>query len=177
MANISLTRVNQKLAQARALLTSAGDSPLVPIHLAALQEAVVFHLVCAYRHYLREIAETYGLKQSAGIATESDLAEAFRLAKKHPAEADELIALRENKGAWLGQLHSYYETLWSVPVLSVATVEAKIERESEESASIIKLVNIDPAPALVAVDMTLLASWHVEFVALVGRQRETSAEF
>lgn len=172
MANISLTRVNQKLSQARVLL-EAAVSELTPVHQNSLKEAVSFHLVCAYRHYLREIAETYGLKYSATIATESDLQEAFYQAKKHPVEAEELIALRANENSWLRQLHSYYDFLWSVPVPAVVTAEV----EQEGASDIIKLVNVDPTPASMEVNIPLLASWHGEFVALVRRQRETSAEF
>lgn len=174
MANISLTRVNQKLTQARVLLDGVDANNLKPVHLNSLKEAAAFHLVCAYQHYLREIAETYGLKNTASIRTESELSEAFQAAKKHPVEAEELIALRQNANSWLGQLHKYYAALWDVPASNAVATSSS---ESQESDSIISVVNIDPRFDVSQVDIPSIQSWHADFVALVMRQRETSAEF
>ena len=77
MANLSLTRVNQKLAQAKILLSSADGESLTPIHRNSIMEAAAFHLVSAYQHYLRELTETYGLKHAIGVRTELDLIKAF----------------------------------------------------------------------------------------------------
>jgi len=174
MANISLTRVNQKLAQVRALLDGVDVNNLTSVHCNALKEAAAFHLVCAYQHYLREIAETYWLKNVSGIRTESDLSEAFLAAKKHPAEAEELISLRKNTNSWLAQLHRYYDALWVVPV---STALATVSEESQENEIIISAVNIDPRFDISQVDIPLILAWHTDFLALVKRQRETSAEF
>lgn len=162
MPNFSLTRVNQKLGQANALLQQPDAS--TQVHRQSLIEAVTFHLVCAYQHYLRELAETYGLKSVIGIATAGELVKAFEAAGKYPAEAQELVELRAGR-SWLADLHSYYDSLWRTPS------PASSPREEE----LINVVNIDqtaPVP-----DLAQLIQWHKSFVELVKRQRQTSAEF
>jgi hypothetical protein len=169
MPNLSLTRVNQKLAQAKALFDDIDKTALTSIRLNSRKEAAAFHLICAYYHYLHEIAETYWLKNSTGIQTEADLIAAFLIAKKHPAEAEELVGLRKDENSWLGQLHAYYESLWSVPAIA--------PNHTQSDESLVKIVNLDSSFDLIQVDLTLIASWHENFTALVMRQRETSAEF
>ena len=165
MANLSLTRVNQKLAQAKLLISGLDEDSLKLIHRNALLEASAFHLVCAYQHYVREIAETYGLKHAIGLKDETDLMKAFEAAKKHPAEAEELVALRLNVNSWLAQLQNYYDSLWQVP--------KSVSPHATEG--LISLVDVDKI--VVPVNFKLVQEWHSEFVALVLRQRETSAEF
>lgn len=174
MANISLTRVNQKLAQARVLLSGVDEEQLTPIQQNSLKEAAAFHLICAYQHYLREIAEGYGLKNAAAIRSEADLTEAFYAAKKQPVETDELLLLRANAQSWLARLHNYYDSLWSQPLLS--TVAAPTV-DDEGGDNLITAVNLDSRAPVVIVDIALILSWHADFVALARRQRETSAEF
>jgi len=166
MANLSLTRVNQKLMQAKQLLQVVDVDSLTPVHLNALLEGAAFHLVCAYQHYLREIAETYGLNNVVVLRSEDDLIGAFEAAKKYPAEAEELVALRKDATSWLVQLQSYYDSLWRSPVVS----------ESRDSDNLITLVDIN-AVAIPRVDVGVVLGWQREFTALVLRQRETSAEF
>ena len=165
MTNLSLTRVNQKLAQAKLLISGVDEDSLKLIHRNALLEASAFHLVCAYQHYVREIAETYGLKHAIGLKDETDLMKAFEAAKKHPAEAEELVALRLNASSWLAQLQNYYDSLWQVP--------KPVSPHATEG--LISLVDVDKI--VVPVNFKLVQEWHAEFVALVLRQRETSAEF
>ncbi|RYY75651.1 MAG: hypothetical protein EOO52_09740 [Gammaproteobacteria bacterium] len=166
MANLSLTRVNQKLAQAKLLVTGVDEKALTPVHRNSLLEASAFHLVCAYQHYIREVAETYGLKHAIGLQDESDLVKAFDAAKKHPAEAEELAALRSDSTSWLVQLQIYYDSLWQVPKLVTP----------QTSEELIGLVDLDRAAAA-PVTFESVLQWHSKFVALVLRQRETSAEF
>lgn len=163
MANISLTRVNQKLGQARALLRQPGVAELPEVHRQSIIEAVSFHLVCAYQHYVRELGETYGLKSLVAINTEAELAKALGLAGKHPAEAEELCQLRQSQG-WLADLHNYYKSLWLTPKPS-----------AQQHSGLINLVDADAAPPVASIE--LVDGWHQNFVALVKRQRETSAEF
>jgi len=165
MANLSLTRVNQKLAQAKLLISGLDEDSLKLIHRNALLEASAFHLVCAYQHYVREIAETYGLKHAIGLKDETDLMKAFEAAKKHPAEAEELVALRLNASSWLARLQNYYDSLWQVP--------KSVSPHATEG--LINLVDVDKV--VIRVTIGLIQEWHSEFVALVLRQRETSAEF
>lgn len=171
MANLSLTRVNQKLAQARVLLSDVVDEALIPIHRSAIMEAVAFHLVSAYQHYLRELTETYGLKHAIGVRTELDLIKAFEAATKHPAEADELLALRSDTNSWLAQLQSYYDSLWQLPK------QATSQADAGSNDNLINMVNLDTVVDQQPVSLESIKRWHGEFVALVVRQRETSAEF
>jgi len=166
MANLSLTRVNQKLMQTKHLLQVVNVDSLAPVHLNALLEGAAFHLICAYQHYLREIAETYNLKNVVALRSEDDLIGAFEAAKKYPAEAEELVTLRKDGKSWLVQLQSYYDSLWRLPVAS----------ENRDADNLISLVNMDSADA-VEVDLAVIQGWQRDFVALVMRQRETSAEF
>jgi hypothetical protein len=162
MANLSLTRVNQKLGQAKALLHNSTVA-LTQVHRQSLIEAVSFHLMCAYQHYLRELAETYGLKNTLGINTAGELIKAFEMAGKYPAEAQELQELRSGQ-SWLAELHSFYDSLWRTPT------PVSPPREGE----LIVLVSIDQPEAP---DLESVARWHSNFVELVKRQRQTSAEF
>jgi hypothetical protein len=166
MANLSLTRVNQKLAQAKILLSSIDDESLKPIHRNSIMEAAAFHLICAYQHYLREIAETYGLKNTMGLRTEADLVRAFEIAHKHPAEGEELLALCKEPASWLAQLQSYYDSLWRLPV-------AKDTRDSDNLINLVDMGSFD----IIQVDLSRIQCWQSDFAALVLRQRETSAEF
>lgn len=166
MANLSLTRVNQKLMQAKVLLQHEDQAAFVPVQLNSRMEAAAFHLVCAYQHYLREITETYGVKNIVGLRNEEDLVKAFESAKKYPSEARELMSLRTTPASWLSQLHAYYDSLWRTPVIS----------EAQSSENLIAVYDPD-ADHLPMISLDLITEWHHEFVALVLRQRETSAEF
>lgn len=163
MANLSLTRVNQKIAQARQLLDGVNEDSLKPIQRASIIEAASFHLVCAYQHYLREVAETYGLKATSSITDESQLVAAFALAHRHPAEADELALLKSDANSWLAELHAYYQSLWSQPKPA----------KNQADDNFINLVEVD----VESVTISTLCRWLDEFVRLIQRQRETSAEF
>ncbi len=105
MTNLSLTRVNQKLNQAAVLLKSAESNELNEVATNSIKEAVVFHLVCAYRHYLREIAETYSVKCADDCNSELVLASIFHTTNKYPAEIEELILLRKDDASWLAFMH------------------------------------------------------------------------
>jgi len=166
MANLSLTRVNQKLMQAKQLLLVVDADSLPPVHVNALLEGAAFHLICAYQHYLREIAETYGLKNVVVLRSEDDLIGAFQAAKKYPVEAEELVTLRKDAKSWLVQLQSYYDSLWRLPVVN----------ENRDADNLINLVNVDSVD-LIDVDLGGVQGWQRDFTALVLRQRETSAEF
>lgn len=163
MANLSLTRVNQKLAQANALLQQSAGISLTKVQRQSLIEAVSFHLVCGYQHYLRELAETYGLKTTLGISSEVDLARALEAAGKHPAETAELQQLRSGR-TWLADLQGFYESLWRSP-----------KPVSQQDDNLISLIDEDATSA--APTLELVGQWHSDFVALVRRHRETSAEF
>jgi len=166
MANLSLTRVNQKLMQAKLLLQGIDEQSITPVYLAALLEGAAFHLMCAHQHYLRELAENYGLKNIITLRSEQDLIGAFESVKKYAVEAQELADLRKDSASWLSQLQSYYDSLWKMPVRA----------ETQDNENLISVVNAD-AETVVAVDLNRVRRWQSDFAALVLRQRETSAEF
>lgn len=172
MANISLTRVNQKLNQARLIAEGVESDSLTPIRLNAVTEAVAFHLMCAYQHYLREVAETYGLKMALTISTEAELKIAFESAKKYPVEVNELLELRNNCHSWLGQLSSYYDSLWLPPRIPV-----KNHDHEEPVVMLIAAVNIEVEMGSPEITLALVRQWQVEFSSLVTRHRQTNAEF
>ncbi|GGY71587.1 hypothetical protein GCM10011613_15490 [Cellvibrio zantedeschiae] len=166
MSNLSLTRVNQKLIQAKILLQGVDEESLSPVHRNSLLEAAAFHLVCAHQHYLREIAETYGLKNIIALRSEHDLITAFNAARKYPAEAQELEDLRKDPASWLSQLQAYYDSLWRIPV----------RPDTQESENLISLVDTESI-AIPEISLSVVRAWQTDFTALVLRQRETSAEF
>lgn len=106
--------VNQRLSCARLLLQDR-NSARNPVHGKALEDACVFHLCCAYRHYVRELAGYYGVKFIAGIDNERAAAKALAQLDKHPAEIQELCHLREQPGSWLSRLLAHYELCWVLP--------------------------------------------------------------
>ena len=172
MANLSLTRVNQKLNQAKLIAQDVQVDNLAPIALSAVVEAVAFHLMCAYQHYLRELAEIYGLKMASTISSETDLKIAFEAAKKYPVEVNELIELRNDRHSWLGQLSSYYNSLWLPP-----KIRAQYPKEEELTSTLIAAVSIDTETELSELTLASVQQWQVEFSSLVTRHRQTNAEF
>lgn len=119
MGLTSLGMVNQKLAYTRAMLVQLQALPEANagqrMTSQALLDAGAFHLVCAYNHYLRELAEHYGLNPVADINTENDLQQALMAQGKTPAELHELQELRRQPDSWLNQLHASYSACWRLP--------------------------------------------------------------
>lgn len=173
MAKTYLQLVNHKLACARVLLRAleplaVSDSAAQRLEQQALIDACCFHLVCAYRHYLRELAQNYGVKLPAGIASEAQLQSALAELDKTAAEVQELQVLRQQPDSWLSRLHSHYESSWELP--SEATVPSEAAAQG-----LIQVHHLDSKPE--AVDYPALQRWHDDFVALIGRHRETSTEY
>lgn len=166
----SLTQVNQKLAYARALFKQCwreADSQSVNRRLTsqALLDGAVFHLLCAYRHYLRELAETYAVPEAGQILTEADLVEALENLGKNPAEARELLALRWDSDSWLTGLQTAYNACWETP-------------EPEANRHRIKVLDLEaPEGRPGQVTTERLQRWLEAFEELTERQRETSAEY
>lgn len=169
MAGTSLTRVNQKLAYCRALLKQlsrdgAPGNANERLRQQALLDGAAFHLLCGYRHYLRELAENYSVPDVSRITTEQDLLEALERFGKNPSEARELLTLRTNPDSWLFALQEAFDACWAA---SGAAPVARIE--------VLDLESPDGAPGKVTqARMTL---WFEAFNELVERQRETSAEY
>lgn len=170
MAATSLSLVNQKLAFCRALVKLIQQEPeprqvSARVRCQSLLDAAAFHLLCAYRHYLREVAENYGVADSANISSEEALAGALQRMDKSPSEACELEALRNDPDSWLVELQSAYEACWELsdPV-------AMSQR--------IQVMDLDaPRDRSRKVSRERLLFWFEAFEHLVDRQRETSAEY
>lgn len=169
MAGTSLTRVNQKVAYCRALLkqlVNDGEPGNANERLRqqALLDAAAFHLLCAYRHYLRELAENYAVPDVTRISTERDLLAALERFGKNPSEARELLSLRQDPDSWLHALQEAYDACWAA---SGAAPVARIE--------VLDLEAPEGAPGKIT--HPRMAQWFEAFNQLVERQRETSAEY
>ncbi|WP_347329598.1 DUF6586 family protein [Marinimicrobium locisalis] len=168
MAASSLSQVNQKLAYCRALMKLVRAEPASKraddrLRRQALLDAGAFHLLCAYRHYLRELAENYAVPETSGIYTEQDLIQALERLGKTPSEPRELQTLSENTDSWLVALQTAYEAFWLPP---------------RDSAQRIEVIDLDaPQNAGRQVSRQSLEAWYQAFNALIERQRETSAEY
>lgn len=169
MASTGLSLVNQKLAYCRSLLRleyqQAGEeSPNRRIHSQALLDGALFHLVCAYHQYLRELAETYTLPNSAQITTEEQLLQSLERQGKSPSEARELKQLKTTRTSWLNQLNECYAACWQEPEVS--------------GVRQIQVVDLEAGPAPVRrATRAHLEDWLAAFTELLERQRSTSAEF
>ncbi len=177
MANLSLSLVNQKLAYARAMLKKAAalgvsTTAAEKLQLQAMIDAAVFHLMCGFNHYLREVAETYQVKDVAMVNDCASLWAALGVIDKEPAEALELQLLAGDNSSWLGQLQRYYQGLWLAPK---ADQERRDKEEEQENLIAVKV--IDASDDDQEVGLEVIQSWEVSFVAMIVRQRETSSEY
>ncbi len=169
MAAPSLTLVNQKVAYCRALLKllSREAEPANAnerLRQQALLDGAAFHLQCAYRHYLRELAENYTVPDAGRIATEQDLLDTLERFGKNPAEARELLNLRSDSDSWVCALQSAYDGCWA--------------SSSAAPAARIQVVDLEaPEGAPGKITLARLNRWFTAFNELVERQRETSAEY
>lgn len=164
-----LSLVNQKLAYCRGLLRlerreAQEESPNQRLNRQALLDGTLFHLACAYRHYLRELAETYSLPNSANIISEEELLQRLERQGKSPSEARELKRLKTDQTSWLSQLNECYAACWQEPEVS--------------GVRQIQVVDLESGPAIVRrATRTHLDAWLAAFTELLERQRSTSAEF
>lgn len=171
MGSTSLGMVNQKLAYTRALLVQLQALPEANtgqrMARQALLDAGSFHLVCAYRHYLRELAEHYALTQVANINTENDLQQALLAQGKSPAELHELQELRHQRDSWLTQLHTSYEACWYL----------SDQKPAVHSAGRIQALDLEAAAAPVAMTEERLQGACRALEELIARQRESVTEW
>lgn len=176
MAISHLALVNQKLLHAVTLLGLATEveSPSSisgRLKMRALVDSVVLQMGLAYVFYLRELGETYRIKNLEQIHQASQLATALANANKSPSEAEELISLEQEPQSWLHQLRASYAAMQRSP-------EPEKVHKAFPVDGLISLVDIsDAAEPLPPVAADQAAAWLSEFRALVLRQRDTSAEF
>lgn len=174
MANPSLSLVNQKLAYVRAALKEAAvpGGGAKKLQQQAMLDAAAFHLMCGFNHYLREVAETYQVKDVAMINDCASLWTALSAMDKEPAEALELQLLAGDNASWLGQLQRYYQNLWATP-----KAEPEHRGKEEEQGNLIAVKVIDVVDETQEVNLDVIQSWAESFSAMVARQRETSSEY
>jgi hypothetical protein len=175
MSILSLSLVNQKLAYARSLVAlisvpRSDDTPKESLQRQALLDAAVMHMVCAYQHYLREIAESYFVKGVSFIKVEQDLIKVLQEAGKSPADAQELQRLHADESSWLSRLFFNYERQWAFPVVQQV-------KQEPVNDSLIVLVDMDVSDEKKQVTLSLLSAWYKQLVELIQRQRETRAEY
>ncbi|MBU2885129.1 hypothetical protein KO507_05050 [Gilvimarinus agarilyticus] len=163
MAASLTSQVNQRLACARMLHTDLA-SARSPVHKRALLDACLFHLLCGYQFYIKELASYYGVKYVQGLKSETDAAQALSQLDKHPAEIQELCNLAELPNSWLSQLRGLYDDVWAMP-----------GKVSAIDANAIAVTNLD-AQRLPELDDELIAQFCHQFQELVNRHRETSVE-
>ncbi|UTF60944.1 DUF6586 family protein [Gilvimarinus sp. DA14] len=161
MAVSLVSLVNQRLACCRALLQDAPSSRN-QVHHKALIDACLFHLMCGYHHYVRELSNTYGVKNLAALEDEATAIQALSQQGKTSAELQELSNLVTSKGSWLYELKGHYQAVWALP-------------EKEQEPGMIPLANLD-APQLGELTLDSLACLCSEFQALIERQRDNSLE-
>lgn len=169
----SLSLVNQKLAHARALvravsISSIPDNATEHLTQQALLDGAVFHLVCGYQHYLRELAENYRVKNLDSVKDEKTLADVLAELGKESAEVVELALIKDAVDSWLSQLQRYYQQLWALP-LDVS------DNHNLKSDTLIPLVVLDDVTR--GVTLQQVEAWEKSFSTIIARHRETSAEY
>lgn len=161
MAVSLVSLVNQRLACCKALLPDI-ESSRTAVHHKALMDACLFHLVCGYQHYVRELGATYGIKNLGLLKDETSLSQALAQQGKTSAEVLELENLSSSPSSWLCELKGHYTAVWALP-----------ERAPDTGA--IPLANLDE-PELLELTPESLAQICREFQTLVARHRESSLE-
>lgn len=155
----------------KTLSAGAPTNSAQRLHHSAILDAVVFHLMCGYQNYLRELAENYRVVNFSLIDSEASLLSALDLIGKVPSEAVELSNLRHQPSSWLTQLHSYYESLWLASDLGPPVNKASPE-------NVIPLVSLDEESFThPRVQLEQVTVWEKAFSELIARQRETSCEY
>jgi hypothetical protein len=175
MTTTNLSLVNQKLGYARVLIQQLTTHSVAQSRLLneALAEAAVSHLVCGFRHYLRELAEANGVKPLASIIKLDGLAAVLAEAAKVSAEMEELQQLQANPASWLAHLHHAYEQQWAPPSANGGKADPTRPAVSVDDENLIQLTVIEETPDL----QLQLSRWYEAFSELVLRHRQNLAEY
>jgi len=169
--------VNQKLSCARALLKLINDLPApLPANVRTLQvgllQGAVFHLITAYRFYLREIAENHQIQTHAQINNENQLSAALESSGKASSDASELASLQHDSDSWLAKLYGAYAAIGQLPV------KKDIDHAEAAHDHLIAAVLIDQeSPDAEVLTAQQLLAWEKAFSDLISRQREVGAEY
>lgn len=171
MAN-HLSLVNQKLNFARVMLAQfepdrdlSDHSPLV----SAQCEAVLLHLYTAYHFYLRELADVNGVKSAALITSLDELSEVLQGSGRQPTEIAELRGLVSERSSWLSRMIASHAQIFQSP-------KPKTQMKNT-SNNLIVVVDLNREEEQALPNHQTLQSWLQEFILIVLRHRETSAEY
>jgi len=162
---IYLPVVNQKRLYSQLLLAEAQNFQNQPHLQRGLIEGALLHLNQARLFYLSEVAEMYQCPQPEAARTPKTLAEQLASISKFPAEANELVALSEDKNSWYAQVTRCAQFLALAP-----------KRLNSSSASLIKALDVDAEDAGPELSVASLKAWLDSFVELVERHREVMVE-
>jgi len=173
--NPYLSAVNQKLFFCNLLLKQgAGGKPEKPLSVQlnvqleqALCQSALYQLEAAFGYYLQEIAATYQFKSPETVRSVESLADSLSSINKHPAEAQEIQSLLEQKDTWLTQLLNAHKRL------STVSSESEKSLVSNSPIAIVEVKQVDDVQDL---DYDLLSDWHKSFVEMVNRHREMMVE-
>lgn len=141
----------------------------------ALCQSALYQLEAAYGQYLREIAATYQFKSPETVSSAESLATALFSINKHPAEAQEILSLLEQKNSWLSQLLNAHKSLSSISS-QLATPSASNSAVSGSNNSPIAVVEVKQLDDIDTLGYELLMNWHKAFVEMVNRHREMMVE-
>lgn len=171
MTNRYTSQVNRQLYAANAHLKLLPKPPLngnQRIVAQALLESALFHLILAYKKYLRELADNYQLANSDSIDSFLGLRQAFVDSDKTPAESNELEVL-VNEG-WIG------DALASFEIVGEESRSKKLEQQTE---LLIPLANLGTAYVAKSKPLTqqLLMQWIESFRELINRHRDIMVEY
>ncbi len=132
------------------------------LRVASFKESVLFHLMGAYTGFLRELAETYKVKDRLIEDLES-LKKALAELERESSEVKELASL-STPGHWLYELGAAYRECWQTSASQKSTSGAK--------PTGIQLVDIDQG-----IGHSKLSLWLNELQTLVQRHRESMLEW
>ncbi|MFT7301042.1 MAG: hypothetical protein ACI89Z_001510 [Porticoccus sp.] len=165
--NAYLSAVNQKLYFSKLLLGQIQSELSCNAQLKeALCQSVLHQLVCAYRHYLREIATTYQFKSPESIFVIEHLSSCLASINKHPGEAQEIANLEANPDSWLYQLMYVYKQSLDLPRPEGKTVES----------SPIAVMQVDQQVDCISLGYEQLIIWYKNFQEMVDRHRSLMIE-
>lgn len=164
-----VARVNQRLAQARALLPALAQAEIEssPVGFTALRDACVFHLYCGFYHYLREICQYYGVQPLDAVDSLDAARHLLAQQGKVSAELEELWHLQQQR-EWLAALIAAYDNCWALPEPPSARGTVRIDVLDLDAPS---------SPTLPTLGAATLTRAVEQFAAIIERQREATSEY
>jgi hypothetical protein len=164
MSSAWRSQVNQKLYFAQLLTDAAADAGTehAAAKRTALLEGAVFHLVAAYRLYLREIA---AYQQQAIEALDARSARAQLAGQGFVCQELDTLALLEENGQWPARLLlSWRRAAGELPAATGA--------KNAVSGSTLVLADVTDI-----IDAEVVRDWLECFQALIDTQRQSSEEW